>query len=318
MSLLQARVRTLRHEAEGVIGIELVPAPGHAFPPFEAGAHIDLHLQAGFVRSYSLLNDPAERGRYLLGVLNDRASRGGSRWVHEQLRVGTVLSISAPRNHFMLDEQAAHSVLVAGGIGITPLLSMARRLKSLGRSFELIYLARSREQAAFTDDVRALDAPVTWHFDAEHGGPPDLRRLLEDRPAGRNTHYYACGPAPMLDAFERHCAELGYAQVHVERFAAVEIQAAADARAAYTVELRSSGKLIAVTPGQTLLQAIRASGVEPLTSCEDGICGACETRVIEGCPDHRDSVLSAAEREAGRSMMICVGGCRSDRLVLEL
>lgn len=317
-STLQARVRTLRHEAEGVIGIELVPPAGVRWPAFEAGSHIDLHLPNGLVRSYSLLNAPDERDRYVLGVLNDRASRGGSRWVHEQLRVGTTLPIGAPRNNFVLDEQAAHSVLVAGGIGITPILCMARRLKALGRSFEVLYLARSREQAAFVPELEALSATVTWHFDAERGGPPELKALLADRPAGHNTHYYACGPAPMLDAFEAACAELGYAHVHIERFAAVEVQAASDARASYAVELRRSGKHIQVTPGTTLLQAIREAGVEPLTSCEDGICGACETRVLEGCPDHRDSVLGPAERESGRSMMVCVGGCRSERLVLDL
>lgn len=317
-STLQARVRTLRHEADGIISIELVPAGGVSFPPFEAGAHIDLHLPSGLVRSYSLLNGQDERHRYHLGVLNDRGSRGGSRWVHEQLRVGSQIAISVPRNHFALDEQASHTVLVAGGIGVTPILCMARRLKDLGRSFELLYLARSRAHAAFVDDIEALGAPVTWHFDAERGGPPDLRAMLAERPAGSNTHYYACGPAPMLDAFEKSCAELGYANVHIERFTAVEVAAATDARSSYTVELRKSGKVVQVSSAQTLLDAIRACGVEPETSCEDGICGSCETRVIEGRPDHRDSVLSNAEREASKTMMICVGGCRSERLVLEL
>ncbi|MBL0420648.1 oxidoreductase [Ramlibacter sp. AW1] len=318
MSSLQARVRTLRWEADGVVGIELVPLAGAHFPAFDAGSHVDLHLGNGMVRSYSLCNDPAERDRYVLGVLNDRASRGGSRWVHEQLRVGAVIDIGAPRNNFVLDETAAHSVLLAGGIGITPILCMARRLKALGRSYEVICLARSRAQAAFREDLQALGADVTWHFDDERGGPPDLHALLAARPAGHATHYYACGPAPMLDAFERQCAALGYANVHIERFAAVEVAAAADARTTYLLELRQSGKRIEVTSGMSLLQAVRAAGVSPLTSCEDGICGACETRVLEGLPDHRDSVLSPAEHETGHTMMICVGGCRSERLVLDL
>ncbi len=315
---LNALVHTLRFEAQDIISIELRPTGGAAWPAFEAGSHIDLHLPSGTVRSYSLLNDPAERGRYVLGVLNDKASRGGSRWIHEHLRVGSTLKISAPRNNFALHEEAARSVLVAGGIGVTPILSMARRLTTLGKPFEVLYFARSRQAAAFTTELEALGAPITWHFDDERGGPPDLKALLAAR-AGEGTHYYACGPTPMLDAFEQHCAALGFGErAHIERFAAVEVAAAADAKASYTVELRQSGKTITVTAEGSLLEAIRAAGIDPPTSCEDGICGACETKVLEGLPDHRDSVLSKAEREANKAMMICVSGCRSERLVLDL
>ncbi len=315
---LNALVHTLRFEAQDIISIELRPLEGAQLPAFEAGAHIDLHLPNGQVRSYSLLNDPAERHRYVLGILNDKASRGGSRWIHEHLRVGTTLKIGAPRNNFPLHEDAKHSVLVAGGIGVTPILCMARRLKALGKSFEVLYFARSRKSAAFIADIEALGAPVTWHFDDERGGPPDIKALLAAR-AAEGTHCYACGPAVMLDAYEQHCAALGFGdRAHMERFAAVEVAAAADARSTYTVELRRSGKTIQVTAEGSLLEAIRAAGVEPPTSCEDGICGACETKVLEGIPDHRDSVLSKAEREANKAMMVCVSGCRSERLVLDL
>ncbi|MBL0085413.1 MAG: oxidoreductase [Ideonella sp.] len=318
--LLQAFVHTLRYEAEDIVGIELRPLPGEAFPPFDAGSHIDLHLSNGMLRSYSLLNPPGETRKYVIAVLKDRASRGGSRCVHEQLRIGMRLKISAPRNNFKLHEDAGHSVLLAGGIGVTPILCMARRLRKLGRSFELIYCARSRQSAAFIDDIDTLGAPVHWHFDAERGGPPDLKALLA-RPSpadASNTHYYACGPAVMLDGFEAACAALGHAHAHIERFSAVEVAAASDARQHYTVELKRSGKLITVTTETSLLAALRAAKVEPPTSCEEGICGSCETRVLEGLPDHRDSVLSAAERAAGKVMMVCVSGCRSERLVLDL
>lgn len=317
-STLQAWVHTLRHEAQEIISVELRPVNGTEFPPFEAGSHIDLHLPNGMVRSYSLFNDCKERHRYVVGVLKDRASRGGSRCVHEQLRVGMRLTISAPRNNFPLHEDAAHSVLVAGGIGITPILCMARRLKALGRSFEIMYFARSRQSAAFTDEVQALGAPVSWHFDDEQGVPPDLRALLARRSAAQDTHHYACGPAALLDAFEKICAELGHPHAHIERFSAVEVKAAVDARQSYVVELRRSGKTFEVTPEKNLHRCLLDIGVDVPFSCEEGICGSCETRVIEGDVDHRDSVLTAAERATNKVMMVCVSGCKSERLVLDL
>ena len=315
---LQAWVHTLRHEAQDTLSVELRPMDSGEFPPFEAGAHIDLHLPNGMVRSYSLCNDSRERHRYVVAVLKDRASRGGSRCVHEQLRVGTVLTIDAPRNHFPLHEEAAHSVLVAGGIGITPLMCMARRLQALGRSFELLCFARSRQHMAFMADIEALGAPVHWHFDDEQGGPPDLRALLARHAPSATTHFYACGPGKMLDLFEASCAELGHNQAHIERFTAVQVQAAADARQSYTVELRRSGKTFEVTPEKNLHQCLQDMGVNVPFSCEEGICGSCETRVIEGDVDHRDSVLTAAERAANKVMMVCLSGCKSERLVLDL
>lgn len=319
--LIEVFVHTLRYEAEDIISIQLRPVPGGApFAPVVAGSHVDLHLPNGLVRSYSLLNTPGETHRLVLGVLKDRASRGGSRCVHEQLRIGMRLKVSAPRNNFALNESAGHSVLLAGGIGITPILCMARRLQQLGRSFELIYCARSRAGAAFADEVQALGAPVHWHFDAERGGPPDLQALLS-RPSPADadqTHYYACGPAVMLDRFEAVCSALGHTHAHIERFAAVEVAAATDARASYQVQLQRSGKRIEVTPETSLLAALRAARVAVNTSCEEGICGSCETRVLAGMPDHRDSVLNASERAGNQVMMVCVSGCRSETLTLDL
>ncbi len=315
---LQAWVHTLRHEAQDTLSVELRPVGGGEFPPFEAGAHIDLHLPNGMVRSYSLCNDSRERHRYVVAVLKDRASRGGSRCVHEQLRVGSVLTIGAPRNHFPLHEEAAHTVLVAGGIGVTPILCMARRLQALGRSFELRCFARSRQHMAFMPEIEALGAPVHWHFDDERGGPPDLRSLLARRAPSADTHFYACGPSVMLDTFEKVCAELGHTQAHIERFAAVAVQASADARQSYTVELRRSGKTFEVTPDTSLHKMLQACKADVPFSCEEGVCGSCETRVIEGEVDHRDSVLTAAERASNKVMMVCVSGCKSGRLVLDL
>jgi ferredoxin len=193
---------------------------------------------------------------------------------------------------------------------------MARRLKTLGKSFEVLYFARSRQHAAFFEDVQALGCKVHCHFDDQQSGQPDLKALLAERNIP-HAHYYACGPAVMLDAFVSHCQALGYAHAHIERFTAVEIAASADAQNTYTVELKRSGKIIQITPDMSLLSALQAANADIMTSCEQGICGSCETRVLEGVPDHRDSVLSPEEHATNQMMMVCVSGCKSERLVLD-
>jgi len=318
MQTLNAFIHTLRHEAEDTISVELQPVDGGEFPAFTPGSHIDLHLPNGLERSYSLCNSADERHRYIVGVLKDRASRGGSRCVHEQLRIGMQLVISAPRNNFALDEAADHTVLVAGGIGITPLLCMARRLRDLRRSFELLYFARSRRSAAFLDQLKALEVPMHTHFDDEEGGPPDLKALLAARPPSARLHLYACGPTPMLDAFEKFSAQLGHENAHIERFAAVEHKPAQDARTTFTVELVRSRKSITVAPEKSILDALLEAGIEVDHSCCEGVCGSCETRVLAGEPDHRDSILSAKERAGNQVMMLCVSGCKSPSLALDL
>ncbi|MDR3453280.1 MAG: PDR/VanB family oxidoreductase [Rhodoferax sp.] len=315
---LNAFVHTLRYEADDVISVELRPVPGTEFPAFTAGSHINLHLPNGMERSYSLCNSSTELNRYVVGVLRDRASRGGSRCVHEQLRVGMRLLISAPGNNFPLHEEAGHTVLIAGGIGVTPILCMARRLKAIERSFEVMYFARSRQSAAFVAELEALGVPLMLHFDEEKGGPPDLKALLSVRGPQAQTHYYACGPTIMLDAFEKICNELGHENAHIERFAAVEVAASPNAHATYSVELRRSGRIITVTPDKSLLDTLLAAGVEVDHSCCEGVCGTCETRVLEGEPDHRDSVLGAKERASNKVMMVCVSGCKSNSLTLDL
>lgn len=318
--MIRAFVHTLRHEAQDTLGIELRLPDGGNLPAFTAGAHIDLHLPGGLIRSYSLANDCRERHRYVLGVLREPKSRGGSRSVHEQFRIGMPIELSEPRNNFPLHEDASHSVLVAGGIGVTPILSMARRLKALGASFEFVYCARSRKAAAFADEIAELGIPVHWHFDDAAGGPPDLNALLNGRPGNgpSSTHYYACGPAPMLDAFLAACSALGYPNKHIERFAAAEPVEQVGSQQGFTVELRRSGRTLSVPPGQSILDVLLDAGISASFSCQDGFCGSCETRVLEGTPEHRDSVLTEAERAENKSMMICVSGCQGERLVLDL
>lgn len=316
---LKARVHCLRYEARDVVSVELRPEhAGVVFPPHEAGAHIDLHMSNGLVRSYSLINPAGEAGRYVVGVLKDRKSRGGSAFVHEQLRVGQLLTISAPRNNFPLHESARHSVFVAGGIGITPILCMLERLSVLGHTADLIYCVRSRADAAFVDRLNELASPtlhVHWHFDDEAGGPPDLRERL--RPFAKHSHLYACGPGPMLDAFLSACEALGLPNAYIERFAAAPAPADAIGSVSFTVELRRSARRIVVRADCSVLDAMLEAGLSPEHSCREGLCGACETRVLDGEVEHRDSILTESERAANRSMMICVSRCRSEQLVLD-
>lgn len=313
---LSARIRTIRHEAERILSIELVPANGDAFPPFAPGAHIDLHLSNGITRSYSLINSPDETGRYVIGVLNDEKSRGGSRYVHEQLRCGSIVAIGKPRNNFALDESAVSTVLIAGGIGITPMLCMYRRLREAGRDVRLVYCSRSRKQAAFLDELSKLGGDIQLHFDDEHEGRPfDLIAFLAQQ--NENVHAYCCGPNAMLNKFEAACASAGIGNVHIERFAA-SVAVAEVAQAGFTVELARSGRTLDVPAGQALLDVLLEANVEVEYSCREGLCGACETRVLAGCPEHRDSVLTQSERNAGNVMMICVSGAKSATLVLDL
>lgn len=232
--------------------------------------------------------------------------------MHDTLRPGDLVKVEAPRNNFPLEENAAHTVLVGGGIGITPILCMARRLKALGRSMSLYYSCRERIDAAFVDELRSF-SDMTLHIDAEAGGVLDIGAIV--RQQRNDAHFYCCGPAPMLAAFEAATATLPRAQVHVEYFTAKQ-EAALDG--GYTVELRRSGRTFAVPGGKTILNVLREAGIDVAYSCEEGVCGACETRVLAGVPDHRDAILSDPEKAANDTMIICCSGCKGDRLVLDL
>ena len=308
---LQLRIRSATWEAPDILSYELRAVEGGELPAFTAGAHVDLTLPNGLIRSYSLVNDQSERHRYVIAVQKDRASRGGSTWVHERLRPGDVLTVNGPRNNFPLHESAAKSVFIAGGIGITPIVGMVRRLRELNRDCTLYYCARTRASAAFAD---VLQGDVRFNFDGEPGGKLlDIGGVVRQWPPG--THFYCCGPLPMLAAFEAATAALPRDQVHVEYFSAKEPPAAAGG---FTVVLAKSGKQVAVPAGKTILETLLDAGMEVPYSCMEGVCGTCEARVIEGVPDHRDLVLSEAEHASGKTMMICCSGCKGDRLVLDL
>jgi len=315
---LEVRVRRISFEAENIHSYELVAPAGGDLVPFTAGGHIDLHLPNGMIRSYSLVNDQSERHRYVVAVNRDAAGRGGSGFIHDNIRVGQISTVSHPRNNFKLHETAGHSVLIAGGIGITPLLSMIRRLEALGRSWELFYAARTRLAAAFLDELNALRPDVHpnlhVHLDDERSGRVfDLPAIVRNAPA--HAHLYCCGPVPMLAAFEAATADRPADHVHVEYFHAKE---AAATEGGFELKLARSNRTIAVEAGKTILDALLDAGIAANYACSEGVCGTCETPVLNGIPDHRDQFLSDEERAANKTIMICCSGSKSRTLVLDL
>jgi len=318
-SSLTVRVARKTVEAEDICSFELVSVDGKPLPAFAAGSHIDVQLPGGITRQYSLCNDPVESHRYLIGVLRDAASRGGSRAMHEHVDVGDTLVISAPKNHFALAHEARRSVLLAGGIGITPILCMAERLAISGADFEMHYCTRSRARTAFHDRIRAapFSARVAFHFDdGAFEKKLDLATLLAKPAAG--THLYVCGPKGFMDSVLGTARANGWpeAQLHWEFFTADVAPQPGDA--AFDVKLTSSGRIVRVAPDQTVVHALSAAGIEVQTSCEQGICGTCLTRVLEGQPDHRDMYLTPEEHAANDQFTPCCSRAKTALLVLDL
>jgi vanillate O-demethylase ferredoxin subunit len=317
--MLEVRVVRKRIEALDVCSFELVSHDGRALPGFSAGSHIDVDVPGGFSRQYSLCNDPAEQHRYLIGVLRDPQSRGGSRAMHDALQEGQTLRISTPKNHFALAHAAERSLLLAGGIGITPLLCMAERLAVAGEDFALHYCTRSPQRTAFRERIaqsRFADR-VSFHFDdGAPGQKLDIARTLA-RPAP-GTHLYVCGPKGFMDAVLGSARAQGWpeSQLHFEFFSGAAVDAAEGE--AFEVKLASSGRTVNVPAGQTVVEALRQVGVEVPTSCEQGVCGTCLTRVLEGLPDHRDLYLTPEEQAANDQFTPCCSRAKSKRLVLDL
>ncbi|MEU9059489.1 PDR/VanB family oxidoreductase [Streptomyces sp. NPDC048430] len=306
---LRLTVRRMTWEAEGVLSVELTHRDGKPLPAWTPGAHLDVHA-GGQVRQYSLCGDPHTPDVYRIGVLNELASRGGSRFVHTQLRPGQEITVSGPRNHFVLEDVDSY-VFVAGGIGITPLLAMAREAAHRGARWRMVYGGRSRASMAFTGELAALGGDVTLVPQDEHGHI-DLDSALAGLP--EDALVYSCGPEPLLAAVEQRCPA---DRLRLERFAAPTVERTGDDEA-FEVECRTSGTTLTVGAGTSVLEAAESAGLTVNNSCRDGICGSCETRVLEGTPDHRDFLLSEAERAANTTMMICVSRCASGRLVLDL
>lgn len=316
MSAIEVIVHAVRLEADRIHSYELRAADGAPLPAFTAGAHVELSLANGLARSYSLANAPGETARYEIAVNKEAAGRGGSAHMHAQVHVGSRLRISAPRNHFALDEAAPHSVLIAGGIGVTPIRSMVSHLRATHRAWTLLYAGRQRALMAYAQEFEALQAQghgVRLHVDAEAAGPPDLRALVAGAPAG--AHFYCCGPGAMLDAFAEATAGIATERVHVEHFAAAQAPAL---DGGFAVSLARSGKLLQVPRGASILDVLLDAGVKVPFSCMEGVCASCETRVLAGVPEHRDVVLSPSERAANDRMMVCCSGSKSATLTLDL
>jgi ferredoxin-NADP reductase len=313
--LIDVRLTAVRFAARDTNLYEFQRVDGKPLPAFTPGAHIDVHLPNGIIRNYSLLVPDDDPQVYKIGVKRDPASRGGSRYIHEELRVGTVLKISAPRNNFPLREDAAHVILFAGGIGITPIWCMVQRLEQLGRSWQLYYSCRSRADMAFLQALEAMTSKsAQFHFDDEAGGKfLDISGIVAAAP--KDAHLYCCGPAPMLKAFEEATAGWPREQVHVEYFTAKQQP---DKKGGFTVELARSGQEFFIPEGKTILEVLLDEGIDVDYSCELGICGACEQRVISGVPEHRDAILSEEEQAENKRVMICCAGCKTERLVLDL
>lgn len=309
---VEVRLEEIRYGARATNLFVFRRPDGSALPPAEAGAHVDLVLPNGLTRQYSLVLDGREPGAYTVGVKRDEHGGGGSRYLHDQVTVGSTLRISLPRNNFRLHNGDHHTVLIAGGIGITPIWSMLHTLSARGRPWELHYSCRTRADALFATALAGRPG-VHHHFDDEHGGAVlDLTAIVAAAPPG--THFYCCGPAPMLDAFTAATESIVDDRVHVEYFTPRHEAAGGG----FVVRLERSGAEHYVGEDSSILDTLRAAGMDLPSSCEQGICGTCETPVLAGVPDHRDSILTESERRANDTMMICCSGCVGDRLVLDL
>jgi ferredoxin-NADP reductase len=310
---MQLRIRSITHLAEAINGFELVDPGGRDLPRFEAGAHIDLRV-GGYLRQYSLWNSPLERRRYCIAVLREPDGRGGSCHLHDNVRVGDFVEVSVPRNNFLLDQSAERHLLIAGGIGIAPIMSMIAELRRCRAEFEVRYCTRSRERTAFRQELAPLAAEGCLHFHHDGGDPAqglDVAAMLRSR--RRGTHLYYCGPSLLMAAITAAAREWPPDATHYEYFTGVPEPPAEEERP-FRIKLARSGGDYEVPAGETIADVLRRQGIAIRTSCELGYCGACLAPYIAGEPDHRDQVLEAKDRK--RYLMVCCS--RSKTPVLEL
>jgi vanillate O-demethylase ferredoxin subunit len=318
MTQLTVKVLRRTQEAEGIVAFELARPDGAALPAFSAGSHIDVQLPGGVTRQYSLCNDAAEQHRYRIAVLRDPASRGGSNAMHDTVKEGDTLTISEPRNHFPL-VHAQKTLLFAGGIGVTPLLCMAQRLAAIGADFEMHYSTRSPERTAFRQEIAgsAFAARVQFHHDdGDAAQKLDLPRVLGQPAPG--THLYVCGPTGYIDFVVNTAKGLGWPaeQIHLEYFGATAQDTSGDR--AFQVKVASSGATYEIPAGETVVQALGKHGIEIMVSCEQGVCGTCITRVLEGECDHRDMYFTDEEKAKNDQFTPCCSRAKSPLLVLDL
>lgn len=316
--MFSVKVIKKRLEATDIVSLELGCADGGRLPAFSAGSHIDVQIRPDLIRQYSLCNHPEESHRYLIGVLRDPASRGGSVALHDQIKEGDLIDISEPRNHFPLVRARRH-LLFGGGIGITPILCMAERLANSGADFELHYCARSADRAAFRERIAASDfaGQTNYHFDdGDAAQQLDLAHLL-DVP-DHSTHLYVCGPTGFIDAVCQAAQASGWRNenIHFEHFGAPARDTSGDA--AFDVEIASTGQIMTVPAGQAITNVLKRHGILVPVACERGVCGTCATRVLEGTPDHRDLFFSDDDKAKNDQLTPCCSRSKSPLLVLDL
>ncbi|KAB8191885.1 2Fe-2S iron-sulfur cluster binding domain-containing protein [Nonomuraea phyllanthi] len=309
---LALRVVTLHWEAAGIVSVILGSDDGAALPAWTPGAHIDVELASNLVRQYSLSGDPADRSSYRITVALEPGGRGGSRHVHERLRVGEMLTVSAPRSTFPFAD-APRYVFVAGGIGITPLLPMMRRATAMGRPSDLYLAVRSRHAIPFRDEL--ADGTGTVHvFASDEGRRLDLREAIaRAHPAAA---IYCCGPERMLVEAEQHARDRGR-EVTVERFRARPLSEPVR-QGTFVVRCARSQRSVTVEPGRSILDTLESAGIGVPSSCREGVCGTCELAVLDGAVDHRDSILTDAEKRANETMMVCVSRALTEELELDV
>lgn len=317
--MIDVQILSKTSETADICLLELGRSDKRPLPAFSAGAHVDLHLPGGLVRQYSLCNHPGESDRYEIAVLRDPESRGGSISVHDQLQTGDSIRISEPRNLFPLEHEAGRHLLIAGGIGITPILCMAERLAHMDSPFELHYSSRTAEETAFRERIlqsRFADR-VHFHFSREDdGGRLDADTLLSNPDS--ETHLYVCGPNPFMEHILQRARAHGWpdARLHREYFAADPISHEADT--AFEIQLASSGEVLTVPAGRTALQVLLERDIDVPFACEEGVCGSCSTRLLEGEPEHRDLYMTAEEHASNDEFALCCSRAKSNRLVLDI
>ncbi|WP_312976958.1 PDR/VanB family oxidoreductase [Corynebacterium sp.] len=309
-------IRSMRVEAEGVLSLELIRTDGSDLPEWTPGAHVDVAVGDGLIRQYSLCSDPADTGHYRIAVLREVVGRGGSRHVHDVLRPGDEVVISEPRNNFEVSDNGKPLILIAGGIGITPILAMARAAAASGREFHLYYGGRSRASMAFLDELSELSGRLTVTSD-DREGVLDLDTILDGADSGERE-VYVCGPGGLLDAVEKRADDWPAGTFHCERFVARTIEPPPEGEREFTVRCIDSDVEVNVPVGCTIMEQLEAAGIDVPHSCREGTCGTCETDIISGVPDHRDSLLSSEERESGETMLLCVSRAKTDVLELEI
>ncbi|GLY69086.1 PDR/VanB family oxidoreductase [Amycolatopsis taiwanensis] len=306
-------VRQLRWEADGVLSLELGSLAGDPLPPWDPGAHVDLVLPTGIERQYSLCGPVGDRSRYRVGIRRERRSRGGSEYVHAFLRPGQRLVIKGPRNNFRF-RHADSYLFIAGGIGITPLLPMVRRAESRGVDWKLLYGGHTEASMPFRHELSKYGERVRCYPSDKVGRIPLPEVLAEFRPG---QEVYACGPESLISDLQDATAHWPADTVHFERFKA-RARASTAEDMPFEVVCAASNKTVSVPAGRSIMTAIEEAGIATPSSCRSGICGSCETAVLDGVPEHRDEILCEADRAAGDRMFICVSRARTPQLVLDL